>query len=109
MDASWISSSLEQCWNAALPIVLRFLLQTTRSREVQCINILDDFEHIGESNGLEGGTALECQFSDSFEVFVAEDAFEGGATSKRHLLEDFELIGESYTREGDAAAECLLS
>jgi len=46
---------------------------------------------------------------NSLEVFVADDAFEGGAAAKRNLFDDFELIGESDTREGAALLECCHS
>ena len=55
LDASWASSNLEQFWNAAAPIVLSFLLQTTRSR--------DNFELIEESDNREGIAMLECALS----------------------------------------------
>ena len=41
LDASWTSSSLEQPSKASSQIVLSFLLQTTRSREVQSFAIDD--------------------------------------------------------------------
>ena len=48
---------------------------------------------------------LECFLTNSFEVFVEDDAFEGGAIGERHHFDDFELIRESDTREGKAACE----
>jgi len=36
---------------------------------------------------------LECSIVDSFEVFVADDALEGGATTKRHIFDACGLIG----------------
>ena len=65
--------------------------------------LLDDL--IGECNTFEGGTVLECVMANSVEVFVADDALEGGAAGQRHLFNDFELIGESDTREGAAKLE----
>jgi len=49
---------------------------------------------------------LECAIANSLEVFVADDALEGGAVGKRRLTDDFELIGESDAREGVALLEC---
>jgi len=43
---------------------------------------------------------------DSLEMFVADDALEGGAPAVRPLFDDFELIGESDTLEGVATLEC---
>ena len=51
------------------------------------------------------GTELKRANTDSLEVFVEDDAFEGGAISEHHLFHDFELIGESDTREGEAFIE----
>jgi len=54
---------------------------------------------------LELGTALECAIADSLEVFVADDAYEGGADGKRRSFDDFERIGEGDAFEGVAALE----
>ena len=93
---------MEHCWNAALPIVLSFLLQTTRLREVHSTNAPSSMtgELIGEGDTREGAF-LECVFAYSFEVFVEDDAFEGGTLAERQLFNDFEFIGESDTREGE--------
>ena len=109
LDASWTCSSLEQRSNASLPIFLRFLLQTTRSREVQRENAnFDNFELIGESDACEGVTVLECILANSFEVFVEDDVFEGGAIVKHHRFDDFELIGEGNALEGGTSLERVL-
>ena len=52
------------------------------------------------------GTVLECGIANSLEVFVADDALEGGAFGERQLSNDFELIGQSDTHEGGAELEC---
>ena len=71
--------------------------------------LLGDFEHIGESDALEGGTVLECSHAISLEVFVADDALEGVTLGERQLFDDFELTGESDIREGVAVLECSRS
>ena len=48
---------------------------------------------------------LECASADSFEVFVADNALEGGAVDERQLFDDFELIGEVNAPEFAAAFE----
>jgi len=65
-----------------MPIDLRFLLQTMRSRAVQSVNAKSSTTltlsgRVG--NALEGVAVLECGTADSLEVFVADDLFEGGA------------------------------
>ena len=62
----------------------------------------DNVELIGEGNVFEGGTAFECGNADIFEVFVADDALEGGAMGENLRFDDFEHIGESDTCEGGA-------
>ena len=52
------------------------------------------------------GATPECAIANSFEVFVADDAFEGGAFGKRHLFDDFQFIGEVDALEGGIALEC---
>ena len=52
------------------------------------------------------GAVLECVTADSVEVFVADNAFKGGAGAKRHMFDDCELIGEGDALEGEAVAEC---
>ena len=47
----------------------------------------------------------ERRLSDNFEVFVADDAFEGGAGVKCPHFDDFELIGESDTLKGGTVLE----
>jgi len=51
------------------------------------------------------GAELECAFADGLEVFVADDAFEGGAFGENQLFNDCELIGESDALEGGATCE----
>ena len=111
LDASWTSSSLGHSWNAHPSIVLRYLLQTTRSERGAFYKrqLFDDFELIGESNTCEGGAELECSLADSLEVFVPDDALEGFAFGERQLFDDCELIGESDTREDGAVCECCHS
>ena len=48
---------------------------------------------------------MECALANSFEFFVADDTFEGGATAERKLFDDFELIGEGDTLESGTALE----
>jgi len=55
------------------------------------------------------GAGLECTIANSLEVFVEDDALEGGAFDEHRCFEDFELIGESDTREGTAVLECSRS
>jgi len=55
------------------------------------------------------GAVLECGIANSLEVFVADDALEGGAFVERLLLDDFELIGESDTSEGGIVLECAMA
>ena len=52
---------------------------------------------------------MECAIADSLEVFVAEDAFEGGAFMERTTFDNFELIGEGNTHEGVAFMECAIA
>ena len=40
---------------------------------------------------------MECSLANSLEVFVADDAFEGGAVAEGQIFDDCEII-----REGDA-------
>ena len=75
---------------------------------VECL-LLDDCELVGEGYALEGGTPIKHTRADSFEVFVADDVFEGGAVDERQLFYFFEHIGESDTGEGRAMLECPLS
>jgi len=46
--------------------------------------------------------AVECAHVESLEVFVEDDALEGGTMAESRLADDFEIIGESDTREGVA-------
>ena len=71
--------------------------------------IFDDREQIGESDALESIAALECSLANSPEVFVADDALEGGTFEEHLLFDDFELVGEGDTREGRAIFECANS
>jgi len=48
---------------------------------------------------------LECAIADRLEVFVADDALEGGASDERQLFNDFEFIGQGDTRELGALLE----
>ncbi len=52
---------------------------------------------------------MECVIADSFEVFAADDALEGGTFAESLLFDDFELTMKGDTREGVAALECCLS
>ena len=52
---------------------------------------------------------MERFMTNSLEVFVADEALEGGAFVEQKLFDYFELAGKSDTREGDAFAECFLS
>ena len=47
----------------------------------------------------------ECGPANSFEVFVADDVFEGGAFVERSRFDDFELIGEVNSLEFAAVLE----
>ena len=49
---------------------------------------------------------MECAIADNFEVFVADDAFEGSAIGERSRTDVFEFIGESDALEGGAVLEC---
>ena len=60
-------------------------------------------------NIFELGAVLKCSLTDSFEFFVADDAFERGASAKRHPVDDFELIGKGDAFEGGAVLECSLA
>jgi len=40
------------------------------------------------------GAASECGLTNTFEVFVADDAFEGSTFYEHPIIDDFELIGE---------------
>jgi len=51
----------------------------------------------------------ECATVDSLEVFVADDAFEGGAVGERQPFDDFELIGEGDASESGTVLECALA
>jgi len=55
------------------------------------------------------GAVLECEIADSLEVFVADDALEGGAIDERRHIDAFEIIGEGDAREGEAVLECVLA
>jgi len=44
--------------------------------------------------------------ANSLEVFVADDALEGGAVSECQIFDDFEIIGEGNALEGEALLEC---
>ena len=50
---------------------------------------------------------MKCASANSFEVFVADNALEGGAGVKRRHFDDLELIGESGIREGGTMLECV--
>ena len=52
---------------------------------------------------------MEYANADSLEVFVEDDALEGGVVAEHQPFDDFELIGESDTREGVTLLECCLS
>ena len=52
------------------------------------------------------GAELECVIANSFEVFVADDALEGGAIVKRPKFDRFERIGEGDIHEGGTSLEC---
>ena len=52
---------------------------------------------------------MECVLADSVEVFVEDDALEGGAFDEYQIFDDFELFGESDIHEGEAILECCLS
>ena len=69
----------------------------------------DDCELIGEGDALEDVASFECTPPNSLEVFVEEDAFEGGEFDERLVFDDFELVGESDTREGVASLKCCPS
>ena len=47
--------------------------------------------------------------ADSLEMFVADDALQGGAFDEHHLSDDIEVIGEGDTHEGGALIKCSLS
>ena len=53
--------------------------------------------------------ALEYVIANSFEVFVADDAFEGGTVVERQKLDDFELIGKGNAFEGGTVLECAIA
>ena len=52
---------------------------------------------------------MECLLANSFEVLVADDAFEGGAMGENPIFDDFEHLRENDTREGVAFLECIIS
>jgi len=52
------------------------------------------------------GAVLECGIANSLEVFVEDDALEGGARGERQLFDDFEVIGEGGALECGTALEC---
>ena len=76
----------------------------TRLREMQLVNASSSM-----TLSLSGKLMLFRAEQYCFEVFVPDDAFEGGATRQSSWFEDCELIGESDTREGTAFIECCLS
>ena len=48
---------------------------------------------------------MECAKANSLEVFVADDALEGGAFDERQLVDDCEIFGEGNALESVAASE----
>jgi len=52
---------------------------------------------------------LECAMADSLEIFVEDDALEGGAFEESRLYDIFEDLGESDTLEGVATRECVFA
>jgi len=80
-------------------ITIREWLTTTAGNRFGCK--LDIFEP---------GAELGCAaFVASFEVFVAYNAFEGGASAKRPLFDDCELLGEGGAHEGRTVLECVIA
>ena len=70
----------------------------------QAITTIEWFDTEGNRTGckldiFELGAELECVFANSLEVFVADDALEGGAVAKCQLFDYLELIGESVFGE----------
>ena len=55
------------------------------------------------------GAECECAIADGLEVFVADDALEGGAFGKRTLTDASELIGEGYALEDGATTHAGVS
>ena len=106
LDASWTSSRLEHCWNAQMPIVLRFLFKRGAAAER---HLFYGLELIVEGNAFEGGTDLKCVIANSLEAFVEDDALEGGTFAEHKIFDGFELIWESDPREGVAFIECCFS
>ena len=49
---------------------------------------------------------MECALADSLEIFVADDAFEGGAFGERRLFDNCELIGQGNALKGETVLEC---
>jgi len=73
-------------------------LMTTEGNRVGCK--LDVFEL---------GALLERAIADSLEVFVADDAFEGGAAAKRPNFDDCEFVGEGDDLQDRTALECAIA